>query len=132
MLTAGLVLAFVSCKDKEERAFKREERLVEKSLPDENSYLLGTWVKSKSSELSMPDVMIISKDGKLAAYEDNEGGELGLDPEKEQNFFWKTEANVFILDKGWEIVNFYYVLKEETLTLNDERTKNTTATYTKK
>jgi len=132
LLTAGLLLCFVSCKDKEEKAFKKEEKQVAKILSEEKPFILGTWVKDISGADSMPDIMVIKDDGKLAAYEDNYGGELGLDPKKEKDYSWKTEADFFIIDKGWETVTYLYKLEEKSMTFFDEGTREITATYTKK
>jgi hypothetical protein len=126
------VLCFASCKDKEEKAFKKEEKQVAKILSEEKSFILGTWVKDISGADTMPDIMVIEENGRLAAYEDNDGGELGLDPEKEKGLTWETEGDSFIINYGWETVRYYYVLEENRLTFSDERTKKTTATYTRK
>jgi hypothetical protein len=122
----------VSCKDKEEKAFKREEKRIAKSISEEKSFILGTWVKDISGARSMPDIMVIKKDGKLAAYEDDNGGELGLDPKKEKDLTWETEGDSFIINYGWETVRYYYVLEKNRLTFSDETTKETTAIYTRK
>jgi len=126
------VLCFASCKDKEEKAFKREEKQIAKSISEEDSFILGTWIKDISGAASMPDIMVIEKNGKLSAYEDNDGGELGLDPKKEKNYSWKTDGGFFIINYGWETVKYYYQLEGKSITFSDEITKNTTAIYTRK
>jgi len=126
------ILCFASCKDREEKAFKREEKKVAKSISKDGSFLIGTWVKDRSSADSMPDIMIINYDGKLAAYEDNDGGELGLDPKKEKHFSWKTDGDFFIINYGWETVKYYYRQEGKTITFSDETTRNIIAIYTQK
>jgi len=126
------VLSLVSCKNKEEKAFQREKKEIEKSISEEKSFILGTWVKDISGADSMPDIMVIKEDGKLSAYEDNDGGELGLDPEKEKKLTWKTDGDFFIINYGWETLKYYYQLEGKSITFSDEITKKTTAIYTKK
>ena len=133
MLALLAVLGFMSCKDKEERAFKREERQVEKSISKDELPIIGTWVKDISSaDASLPDVMEIKNGGKLAAYEDNDGGELGLDSKKEKIYSWKTEADFFIIDKGWETVTYLYEQEGKNMKFFDETTRKASATYTRK
>jgi len=126
------ILCFASCKDREEKAFKREEKKTAKSISKDKSFLIGTWIKESSSGDSMPDVMIINNNGRMAAYEDNDGGELGLDPEKEKHYSWKTDGDFFIINYGWETVKYYYRQEGKTITFSDEITRNTTAIYTRK
>lgn len=133
MLALLAVLGFMSCKDKEEKAFKKEKNQVEKSISEGELHIIGTWVKDISSaDASLPDVMEIKNDGKLSAYEDNDAGELGLDPKEEKIYSWKAEADFFIIDKGWEIVTYLYEQEGKSMKFFNEITKESSATYTKK
>ena len=131
VLTAVAVLCFASCKDKEEKAFKREAKEVAKSISKDKSPLIGTWIKGLSDIPAMPAAMEIKNDGKLVAYEDDRWV-MGLAPKNEKELSWKTEGGFFIIDYGWETVTYYYQKEGKSITFCDVITRNTTATYTRK
>ena len=131
VLAASAVLCFASCKDKEEKAFKREAKEVAKIISEEESPLIGTWIKDLSGIPAMPAAMDIENNGKLIAYEDD--GEVpGITPKKEKEFSWKTEGDFFIIDYGWETVTYYYHQEGKSITFSDMTARDTTATYTKR
>ena len=131
VLTALAVLCFASCKDREERAFKREAKEVAKSISKDKPPIIGTWIKGISDIPDMPAAMEIKDDGKLLVYEGDRGA-LGLDPKNEKEFSWKTDGVFFIIDYGWETVTYYYRQEGKSITFSDVITRSTAATYTKK
>ena len=131
VLISLAVLCFASCKDREEKAFKREAKEVAKSISKDKSHLIGTWIKDLSGIPAMPAAMEIKNDGKLITYEDDRGI-LGLAPKSGKEFSWKTEGDFFIIDYGWETVTYYYQREGKSITFSDVIARNTTATYTRK
>ena len=130
ILTALAVLCFTACKDREEKAFKREAMEVAKSISEGKSPIIGTWIKEMSDVPAMPAAMEIKEDGKLVTYEDD--GELGLDSEKGTHSSWKTEGDFFIFDHSRDTVKYYYKIEKKRITFFDAVTGNAAAAYTKK